>query len=342
MERKLVAVISILLLASYYANAQQGVSKVGTTAAAFLEIPVGARALGMGNAYVASALDVSGIYWNPAGIARISSGQILVQHSNWLAGTTFDYAAVAIPLGDLGTVGTSVTAFNSGDMQVRNENFPDGTGIYFNASDVAISVSYARPLTDRFSIGFNAKYIQQSIWHESAAGFAIDIGTIFQTDFLGGLRIGASIYNFGTDLQMAGADLRQFHPIDPTKLGTNQNIPEDIETAKWPLPLNFQFGVATEAVKTASNRLTIALDAQYPSDNFESLNFGFEYSYQEFFFIRAGYQSLFLKDGEGGASAGIGLQREIPYTNLTVAFDYSYNDFGRLSATHTFTLRLNF
>ncbi len=341
MKLRLIAIVYILIFLSY-AKAQQGVSKVGTTAAAFLEIPVGARAMAMGNAYVASATDVSGIYWNPAGIARISSGQILVQHSNWLAGTTFDYAAFAIPLGDLGSIGTSVTAFNSGDMQVRNENFPDGTGIYFNASDVAISVSYARPLTDRFSVGINAKYIQQSIWHESATGFAIDIGTIFRTDFIGGLRIGASIYNFGTDMQMTGADLRQFHPIDPTKLGTNQNIPEDIETASWPLPLNFQFGLATEAIKTADNRLTIALDALYPSDNFESLNLGVEYSYEEFLFIRAGYQSLFLKDGEGGASAGIGLQHELPYTNLSVAFDYSYNDFGRLAATHTFTLRLSF
>ncbi len=342
MKLRLVTLLANALLFLPCAFAQPGVSKAGTTAAAFLEIPVSSRAMGMGNAYVASALDVSGVYWNPAGITNVSSGQVLIQHSNWLAGTTFDYAALAIRLGELGTVGASVTAFNSGDMEVRNENFPDGTGIYFNASDVAISISYARALTDRFSIGFNAKYIQQSIWHERASGFAIDIGTIFQTDFIGGLRIGASIYNFGTDMHMTGADLRQFHPIDPTKLGTNQNIPEVIETASWPLPLNFQFGLATEAIKASENRLTLAVDAQYPSDNFESLNVGAEYSYKEFFFARAGYQSLFLKDGEGGASLGVGLKHELPFTNVTISFDYSYNDFGRLNGTHAFTLQLSF
>ena len=58
--------------------AGQNVSKVGTTAAAFLEVPVGARANGMGNAFVGTSDDVTSLYWNPSGIAalrRLASGR---------------------------------------------------------------------------------------------------------------------------------------------------------------------------------------------------------------------------------------------------------------------------
>ncbi|RQW03479.1 hypothetical protein EH223_09880, partial [candidate division KSB1 bacterium] len=49
----------------------QEVTKVGTTAAGFLNIDVGARAIGMGGAYVAVSDDIMSMYWNVAGISRI-------------------------------------------------------------------------------------------------------------------------------------------------------------------------------------------------------------------------------------------------------------------------------
>ncbi len=344
--KKIISIMFVLLVAmcgqAYSQLFVSNVSKVGTTAGTFLEIPVGARALAMGDAIVASAEDASALYWNPAGIARIQTNQAFIQHTSWLAGTGFDYAGIVFPLGEFGSVGASVTSFNSGQMEVTNIDFPDGNGLYFSVNDVAIGIAYARALTDRFSIGVNAKYIQESIWNEQASAFAVDIGTLVTTDFLNGLRIGASIYNFGTNMQMAGPDLRQFHPIDPTKLGSNQNIPEDIETNSWPLPLNFQFGLATDIINSGDNKLTLAVDALHPSDNYESLNVGGEYSFKKFIYFRAGYQSLFLKDHEGGASAGVGLRYEIPYSSLSIAVDYAYNDYGRLNSTNTFSLFVGF
>ena len=44
----------------------QNVSKTGTTAASFLEIPVGAKGIGMGGAYVSVTNDASSLFWNPA------------------------------------------------------------------------------------------------------------------------------------------------------------------------------------------------------------------------------------------------------------------------------------
>jgi hypothetical protein len=74
-----------------------------------------------------------------------------------------------------------------GDMKVRTVEQPEGTGENFSAGDIAIGISYARFLTDRFSVGLTAKYIKQSIWHMSSSAFAIDAGTVFRTDLLGGM-----------------------------------------------------------------------------------------------------------------------------------------------------------
>jgi len=55
--------ISFILLNLVQAQNEGNVSKVGTTAAPFLEIEVGSRAIGMGGAFVAIANDATAIYW---------------------------------------------------------------------------------------------------------------------------------------------------------------------------------------------------------------------------------------------------------------------------------------
>ncbi|HEX9006918.1 MAG TPA: PorV/PorQ family protein, partial [Bacteroidota bacterium] len=186
------------------------VSKSGTVAATFLEIPVGAAAVGLGGAFVSLANDATALYWNPAGTATFQHAEALVQHTAWIGDTKHDFAALVVPLGSFGTLGLSFISLSMSDMAVRTVDRPEGTGEFFSAGDIAIGISYARTLSDRFSIGFTGKYIQQSIWHESANAIALDAGTTFRTDLLGGLTIGAALTNFGTTMQMSGRDTRQF------------------------------------------------------------------------------------------------------------------------------------
>ncbi|MDZ7371049.1 MAG: hypothetical protein ONB12_07765, partial [candidate division KSB1 bacterium] len=68
----------------------QNVTKVGTTAAGFLNIDVGARAIGMGGAYVAVSDDAMSMYWNAAGISRINGSQAVFTHNRWLADIAFN------------------------------------------------------------------------------------------------------------------------------------------------------------------------------------------------------------------------------------------------------------
>ncbi|MCX6142408.1 MAG: PorV/PorQ family protein [Ignavibacteriales bacterium] len=343
--KRLLIVVLICGSAVFLASAQSGsqnVSKSGTTAATFLEIGVGAQAVGMGGAYVSVANNSTALHWNPAGVASLSEMTIDVVHTTWIADTKFDFAGAVLPLGSAGTLGFSLTALSMGDMKVRTVEQPEGTGEYFSAGDLAAGISYARQLTERFAIGFTAKYIQQTIWHESASAFAVDLGTTFKTDLLGGMTIGASLSNFGTSMKMSGRDTRQFVRLDPSKQGSSDQIPTNIELDSWDLPLFFQFGVSTRVFDNNQYRWTIAVDALHPNDNYESLNIGTEFVYSDYLFLRAGYQSLFLDQAEGGMSFGLGLTSGDVLGSIRVAIDYAYQDMGRLQGVHVLTLGLRF
>jgi hypothetical protein len=344
MEMKAYIAVTVATILMTCAGVAQnaGVSKTGTTGATFLEISVGAPAIGMGSAFVSIANDASALHWNPAGVASLQQANVVISHTNWIADTKFDFAAVAVPLSGFGTLGFSLTSLTMGDMKVRTVDLPEGTGEFFSAGDLAGSLSYARQLSERFSIGISVKYIQQTIWHESASAFALDIGTMFKTDLFGGMMIGASLSNFGTSLKMNGRDARQFIRLNPAQLGTTDQIPTDVEFGSWDLPLLFQFGVSTRIFDNEMYRWTIAVDALHPNDNYESLNGGTELSFRDFLFLRAGYQSLALNQSEGGLSLGVGVATSNVFGNMNVAFDYAYENMGRLESVHVLTLGLRF
>jgi hypothetical protein len=148
-------------------------------------------------------------------------------------------------------------------------------------------LTYARNLTDRFSIGATGKYIQQRIWNETASSFALDVGLVYQTNFRG-MKIGMSIANFGGDLQLDGKDLFRSIDLDPGNAGTNKTIVARLKTDSWPIPLLFRAGVALDAYKSENLRFTISADALRPSDNAEMVNAGAELAWNEILFLRGG------------------------------------------------------
>jgi Type IX secretion system protein PorV len=323
------------------AATSQGVSKVGTTAADFLQIDVGPRAVAMGGAFVAAANDASSLYWNPAGLSHLTGNELIATHTEWLADLNFDYLGVALKLGSVGVAGVSVTMLSVPEMVVRTEDLQQGTGETFDAADMAIGLSYGRSVTDRFSVGATAKYIRQRIWHSAATAAALDIGTQFRTDFFGGLTIGASIYNFGSDMKLDGRDLRTFVDPDPTQLGNNSRIPANYELDAYKLPLNFQFGVSSTPIYSRMSKLTFNVDAIHPNSNNESLNFGFEYCFEDRVFFRGGYRGLFLDDAEGGISGGLAVHQTL-FEGGVAKLDYAFRSGGRLGDIHVVGFGLTF
>ena len=319
----------------------QNVSRAGTTAGAFLEIGVGPRAAALGGAFTAGVDDATALYWNPAGLSQMRTAEVTSAHSEWLGDVSHDFVGVAVPVGS-GRVGVSVTRLGVPEMTVRTELNQEGTGETFDAADLAIGVSYGRAVTDRFSIGATAKYIEQRIWHSTASAFAVDLGTQFKTDFFGGLTIGAAISNFGSDLQLDGRDLRTFVDPDPAQDGNNGQIPVDYSLDAWSLPLDFKIGVVAQPMRSRMNQLTVSLDALHPSSNYESLNLGAEYGFRERVFFRGGFQGLFLPEREGGLALGLGVHQPLPYENGVAKLDYAFRDAGRLGPVHTVGLGVTF
>ena len=176
----------------------------------------------------------------------------------------------------------------------------------------------------------------------NSSAFAIDAGTIFRTDLLGGLTIGAVMSNFGTPMRLEGRDSRYFIRIDENKQGSNERIPVNIELDSWDLPLYFQIGVSSQAVDYDDYKLTISADALVPNNDYQSLNVGAEFSFMDYLSLRGGYNSLFLQDAEGGLSFGAGVNSNMLLSTAVVNFDYAFRDFGRLKNVHSFSIGIKF
>lgn len=336
-----ITLIAALLIAAGTANAQIGgaqLNKSGTTAAQFLKIGVGPRAIGMGGAFTALADDINSMYWNPAGLAKMYSREAYFNHVDWISDVNLDYAGFGMDITDFGTVGAFVSIMSMGDMMVRTLEQPEGTGELFNAGAIVLGLSYARNLTEEFAIGFNVKYINEYIWNENAIGFAFDVGTIYTIPFLNQFRLAASISNFGPKMQLEGRDILK---VTTVGAGEGNVINTNLQLDEFELPLLFRFGIAVDAVKSAEHRLTFAADAVHPNDNSEYVNSGLEYTWNELFFVRGGYKSLFEEDGEQGLTLGVGINYKI-IGSVKVKLDYAYEDFGRLKNVQYFSLGLRF
>ncbi len=338
--------LGLLLIVSL---AHAGNDNTGTSAANFLKIGVGARGTALGGACVASVNDNSALYWNPAGIAQIQSLEVGISYTDWILDVNHNFLGLVYPLGRVGVIGFSTISLSMGDMKTTTPSEPDGTGAYFTSSDLAMAVSYARQLTDRFSVGVTAKYVHESISFSTANTFAIDAGTQFDTGYRG-LKIGMSITNFGGKLTLKGTDQMTRADIDEVIEG-NPEKEARLETEGWTLPLMFRFGLSIDLIQTGANRLTTNLDFNDPRDNSPFAVLGAEYGWNNMLFFRAGviYRSESFDEAkltkaeeldliyDVKLAFGAGVNFKLPGMGSRVKFDYSYTDLGVLTQAHRFS-----
>lgn len=330
-------ILSAILVLQIPANAQ---SKVGTTIAQFLKIDPSARASGMGNAGTALFGEASAMYYNPASMGRLAQTDAQFTYTEWLAGISFNYAAVGIKVENIGTFSLQATSMNSGDIAVRTVDQPLGTGEYYSVQDFALGVGYGLMLTDRVSVGFIVNYIQESIWHDDLTDFGINLGVQYQVE-PGGLTVGASLLNFGPRANYTGRDLYIDYNQDPTKHGGNNQLPGELRTDLFPLPTLFRIGVSYPYKFDENNKLTLAVDALHPNDNNESMDAGAELTLMKNFSVRGGYRNLFLTNSEGGLELGAGVNYAFA-EGYTLRFDYAWADYGRLLKVNRFTVSIGF
>lgn len=339
-----ILVFTICFLGADFAQAQldfvTDVSGVGTNAAAFLEIGVGARAMAMGGAYASVANDATALYWNPAGIAWISGMQCELMHNEWLVDTNFDFVGMVVPLPTIrSTVGFSFTSLDYGKETVRTVEYPTGTGETFSGRDIAFAVSYAYAITDRFSFGLSGKYVQQRIWAESGSAMAADVGVFYQTK-LKGLRLGASICNFGNKITLKGRHLQTI--VDPDEgIDNFDRVPVNYKTDAYPLPLLFRAGISYQREFGPFGSLLLAMDVTHPSHTTEGINLGMEYGFANMFYLRGGYENMGERDHISGMTFGGGIEL-FQRGRMGVRVDYAWSDWGVLDNAQRFSVGLIF
>jgi len=338
--KNIISVIVLVMPQLLSAQFVTDVSKRGTTAAPFLSISQGARATGMGSAFVAVADDPSTIFWNVAGLARQKYNSATFDHTNWFAGIGYNFGSVSFNLGNLGVIGASFIASDVEEMNVTTITEPNGTGETFSVTDMAISIAWAFNLTDNFSIGFNPKVVYQGIWKMSDYAFAIDFGVLYNTPFEG-ITLGMSISNFGSKMSLSGTSAVVLYDDNTETTGNNGRIPAELDMESWDLPLGFKVGVAYRPFKAGDHDFILSIDASHPNNNYESINLGGEYTFNNIFSVRGGYKSLFLEDSEESFTLGAGLKQNL-LGNVSIKFDYAYADFGRLDNIQKFSIGIIF
>jgi hypothetical protein len=293
-------------------EAAEEFEKVGTIGAQFLKIGIGARATAMGGAFTAVADDASSLYWNPAGIARLHYRALSFSHTAWFADIQLNQIGYIFSVPFLpGAIGIQARSLSMDRQPVRTVFRPDGEGTTFDAGDLALGFSYARSLTDKFSTGISLHYIQSNLAEWEATGFSFDFGTLYDTGYRS-LTIGMSIQSIGSEMVY---------------------IEEAVK-----LPTVFRVGMAMNLFRSGSQSLLASGEFQHPPDNEERANTGFEYSFNDFIFLRSGWfyrydQERFAVGGGLKVPTGLG-------DGATV--DYSFTENNDLPAVHRLTLEVRF
>jgi len=323
MNKKMIVPLIVILFLFSSTNAQM--KKVAQSKMQFLKLGVGARAVAMGDAFIAISGDPISIFYNPAGCAYAEGLNLAFTQTNWLVDIDHKAGVLTYNTGRYGVIIVDYIAVDYGTMERTIVDAHAWEGYIsqgeFSAGEYAVGLGYATAITDRFSLGGQVKYAYQDlaesqVWQYLHTEFestkkikneteavAYDFGTFYNAGFKN-IRIGMSVQNF----------------------------------ANKPLPLTFRFGAAIDlnqvfAPNLQKHVLTLAIDALHPKDYSERMHFGLEYVFDQMFALRGGYK---MNYDEESFTGGAGLKTTIK--GLQIRFDYSFTDFGAFGIINRFSL----
>ena len=329
-------------------------SRVATRGANFLEIGLGARAMGMAGAYASLAEGLSAMYFNLAGTAEVSTvaGGVSYAQLYGKEGLDFLWGGALLPAAG-GAVGIQVGQMSSGDIPLTTFENPEGVdpfrGNKFYYTVTMSSVSYARRLTDRLNVGLGVKYASEGITNARANYFGLDVGIRFRTG-LYGTTLGASLANLGSSGTFRGSlvEANTFNTFTPGLVRVNYR------TEAFEMPTIFRFSLMADLVGGAEALLseqssmgTLRAVGEFSNAIDTDLQgaLGLEYGWRERVYVRAGKrwmnesQTGFLGFDRGLAFGG-GVR--LPLGGRSVGFDYAWNGAGELPNTSHFTFEFGF
>ncbi len=328
----------------------------------FMNIGVGADALGMGNARVASVDDVTAGYWNPAGLTRMEPNlQVSLMHSEYFAGiANFDYGSAGFRINDKSNLAISMVRFGVDNIPNTLDLIDETGGVDYNrvsafsAVDYGFVASYAREIGDknRWRLGGNAKVIHRIVGDFATAwGFGLDAGLQYDAGNFGFGFMARDItttfnawqFNFTEDeaetLQKTGNIVPESSvEITPPKFTVGVNY-------QWNINENFMLKSELDLAFLGGKRNAL-ITAEPVSMN---PRLGLEFGLWDIVFIRGGmnkFQEETLVRPQGPNEEQLTFQPNIGAgVQIKIAeLDYAFTDIGDASTalySHVISLRFD-
>ncbi|MBN1435014.1 PorV/PorQ family protein [Candidatus Fermentibacterales bacterium] len=284
-----------------------------TAGFAFLDVPVGARAVAMGGAFTGMTGDPNALYWNPAALASVSVSTITSSYTSYLMDMQAGFVGWVGPRSS-DVIGVSANYFYGGSFVRTTMSEPQGTGEEFSSSSIALSASYARSLTPCLSAGVTGRFVYSSIDTYSGSGAVLDLGAIYSPPGLEGAAIGLAVRN-------AGIQTKAFYE------------------EKDPMPTEVAAGAS---YRFLGNRLVLAADLTYPFHGDFNAAVGTEYTPLDLLSVRLG-TSMSDMDAADAAGGGFvdGMSFGMGTRWHTLALDYAFRPFADLGSIHRISLNVS-
>src|SRR5687768_14894883 len=310
-SRLRVAIVMASLAASAAGAQPPGLTTEG---APFLLLPVGARAVGMGQAVVADQPGTEAIWWNPAGVARSERRELAVHHYETVVGTG-DAISILIPSSLLGVFSVSLYALDFGTQPVTEEGGAQIGSVAIR--NVVYGASYATPIGGHINAGITFKVVQlrfdctSGCDSFSGTSSALDFGAQYDLGFVVPVSIGVAVRNMGAPL-----------PVD------------DGEQAD-PLPARIQIGVMYRV--PGLDRYARDTELQITGDVLDRLKMespaprvGAALSWRQRAHLRGGYVFESATSTESaGPSMGLGLATNNLKLDIATIFEGFSTDAGK-------------
>lgn len=302
-------------LSTYYVGFTQvlpsfGNSRTGSAGMQFLKINPDARGNALGGSYIAQADDAASMFWNPAGITRVSEKPVHLAINNTLYFGGFNIASASAVYrpGKQTYWGAYLYSMNSPEMEETTEFQPFGTGRTFRAAHQIAGITYARVLTNNFSFGVNGKFARESYGTVAINNVLFDVGLHYLVG-VKNARFAITLSNFGLNVQPNGE-------VKILKYTGAQYV-SNFERVS--VPSIFRIGAAFDPIDRENHRLTVSAQLNHPTDNNETLAFGFEYLVRKTLYFRTGYE--FGLDVASLPPIGTGIR--LPRRFGVLHFDYT-------------------
>ena len=248
-------ILVLLFICSSQLSKAQNPTHVITTAVPFLLVAGDARSAGMGDNGVATTSDAFSQQYNPAKYAFSLERQgFTTSYTPYLTQLVNDIALGQVTyfnkFNERSAVGASLRYFSLGEIQLTDIN--GGEQGIIKPSEMAVDVSYALKLSDRFAMAVAGRFISSNLRFQEgsqdsggATSYAVDVAAFYQSeemafkDFNGRLRFGMNMQNLGPKIN-----------YDLSQTDENSNF----------LPSNLKIGSAFDFILDDFNKVSLNVE----------------------------------------------------------------------------------